>query len=451
MTTRNVLVLGAGLVARPLIEYLLTHYEFRVLVATATPDRARALMGEHPRGSITGIDVRDQARLAPLVAEADAVVSLLPAELNCDVAALCIAARKPMINTSYVSPAMRALHDEATAAGVLLLNEMGLDPGIDHMSAMATLRRLRSAGGTVTRFSSSCGGFPALDANTNPWGYKFSWSPRAVMLAGRNPARYLNNDQEVSIPGDQIFAHAWPIGVEGLGVFEVYPNRDSLAYIAPYGLSGAKGFFRGTLRYPGWCATMHAAARLGLLDVEEETWRAGTTYREVLTRNVPGGRARGATRRVTEFLGLDGDSDVIARLEWAGLFSERPVPERRASAIDVFGNRLVRLMMYQPGERDLVTLQHVFAVAYPDGSGEEVRASLVAHGDPWGDTAMARTVSLTAGIATRLILHRGFQAVGVQIPTLREIYEPVLEELADRGIALQETHIKRFRGPFTGS
>jgi|CXWL01.1.fsa_nt_gi saccharopine dehydrogenase-like NADP-dependent oxidoreductase len=447
---RNVLVLGAGLVARPLLQYLLTHHEFRVVVATSEPERARRLMGEHPRGQVAALDVRDHARLAPLLAEADAIVSLLPADLNPDVARLCIAARRPLINTSYVSPAMRALHDEATAAGVLLLCEMGLDPGIDHMSATAALRRLRFAGGTVTHFSSSCGGFPALDANTNPWGYKFSWSPRAAMLAGRNSARYLRNGSEVAIPGGELFAHSWPLGVEGLGVFEIYPNRDSLAYAGPYGLAGASGVFRGTLRYPGWCATMLACCRLGLLELEVEDWQPGMTYRELLTRRVPGGRARGATRRVAEFLGLDADSEVIARLEWAGLFSDRPLPERRASPLDVFSNRLERLMMYQPGERDLVALQHVFTVAFPDGSGEEVRASLVAHGDPWGDTAMARSVSLTAGIATRLILSRGCQAVGVQIPTLRELYEPVLEELEERGIALQETHIKTFRGPFSG-
>jgi saccharopine dehydrogenase-like NADP-dependent oxidoreductase len=446
---RKVLVLGAGLVARPLLHYLLTDHGLHVLVAADEPERARQLMSDHPRGSVQALDVTDHSRLAPLVEEADVVVSVLPADLNCMVAKVCIAKRRSMVNTSYVSSEMRALHDEATKAGVLLLSEMGLDPGIDHMSAASTLRRLRLAGGKVTQFASGCGGFPALDANTNPWGYKFAWSPRAAMLAGRKPARYLRAGCEVSIPGDDLFSYSWPIGVEGLGVFEVYPNRDSLAYVGSYGLTGATDVFRGTLRYPGWCATMLAASRLGLLDLEEEDWPEGMTYRDLLTRRVPGGRQRGATRRVAAFLGLDPDSEVIARLEWAGLFSDRVLPERRASPLDVFGNRLKRLMMYQPGECDLVALQHVFTVTYPDGSHEEIRATLVAHGDSWGDTAMARTVSLTSGIATRLILDRGFQAVGVQIPTLREIYEPVLAELADRGIALQETRIKSFRGPFS--
>lgn len=447
---QNVLVLGAGLVARPLLQYLLTHPEFRLLVATNDCERARKLMGEHPRGRVEQLDVHETAALARLTAEADAVVSLLPAELNPLVARACIDERKPMISTSYVSSELRALDEEARAAGVLLLAETGLDPGIDHMSAVATVRRLRFAGGTITRFASSCGGFPALDANTNPWGYKFSWSPRAAMLAGRRPARYLRDGEEVAIAGEELFAHSWPLEVEDYGVFEVYPNRDVVPYIAPYGLGGCPSVFRGTLRYPGWCATMLAACRLGLLEIGEEEWPEKTTYRDFLTRRVPGGRAIGATRRVAEFLGVSADSELVARLEWAGLFSDRPIPERRASPLDVFGNRLRKLMMYEPGERDMVLLKHVFVVTYPDGSQEEVRSRLVAHGDPWGDTAMARTVSLPAAIATRLILQKGFQAVGVQIPTLREVYEPVLEELAERGVALDETHIKSFRGPFGG-
>ncbi len=341
---------------------------------------------------------------------------------------------------------MWALDAEARAAGVLLLNEMGLDPGIDHMSAAAAVSRLHSAGGSVVSFASSCGGFPAPDANTNPWGYKFSWRPRAVMMAGRRPARYLRDGKVVSIPGEEIFAHSWLLEVQDAGVFEIYPNGDSTSYIEPYGLGDARGVFRGTLRYPGWCATMHAAARLGLFDLEPRDWPDGTTYADFIGRLLPPGGPP-VLRRAAEFLGLSEDSEVLARFEWAGLFSGRVLPERRASAIDVFGNRLAKLMMYQPGERDQVLMKHVFTVRYPDGSQEEVREQLVELGDRWGDSAMARTVSVTAGIGVHLIAEEGIQAVGVQIPTLREIYEPVLEELGERGIKLTETHIKSFRGP----
>ena len=443
---RDILVLGAGLVARPLLRYLLTRPDFRVYIATNDVERARRAMGEHPRGKVGHLDVSDTPHLAALMETADAVISLLPAELNVTVARTAIACRKPMINTSYASPEMWALDEEAKAAGVLLLNEMGLDPGIDHMSAAATVRRLRFAGGTVTSFVSACGGFPAVEANTNPWGYKFSWSPRGLMLASRRPARFLRDGQEVAVPGEDIFAHTWALEVQGQGVYEMYPNGDALGYIASYGLDGARGVLRGTLRYPGWCATMGAAVRLGLFDLQPRDWPEGTTYADFTSRLLPGGGS--VLGRAARFLEVSEDSDLLARLEWAGLFSDRPLPERHAAPIDVFGNRLVKLMMYQPGERDMVLLKHIFTVRYPDGNGEEVRSRLVELGDPRGDTAMARTVSLTAGIGTRLIVEKSIQAVGVQVPTLREIYEPVLEELEERGIALQEVHIKNFRGPF---
>ncbi len=445
---RHILILGAGLIARPLIRYLLTQYDNQLLVATIDAPRARQLMGEHPRGRVVELDIRDNGQTEKLIGEADVVVSLLPAEFNPIVARMAIRQRTSMVTTSYAAPEMWELAEEAERADIILLNEMGLDPGIDHMSAASLARLIRSVGGTITRFSSCCGGFPALDANTNPWGYKFSWSPRAVMLAGRQPARFLQEGREVNVRGAQLFANSWRYEVEGLGgIFEIYPNRDSVKYVKPYRLEGVKGMFRGTIRYPGWCATMKAASHLGLFEVETRDWPAGTTYGTFLTRRLPHG-AGSLPDRVADYLGISPDSEVIARLEWAGLFSDRPIAERTASPLDVFGNRLMKLMMYQPGERDMVALKHIFTVNYPDGSQEEIRSSLVQIGEPWGDSAMARTVSLPAAIATNLILQGAIGARGVQIPVLREIYEPVLEELEERGIALKETHIKSFRSPF---
>jgi saccharopine dehydrogenase-like NADP-dependent oxidoreductase len=444
---KSILILGAGLVARPLLRYLLTRYDYRLIVATLDVPRAQSLLGEHPRASYVELDVQNQEATGKLVAEADIVVSLLPAQLNPVIARVAIRHGKSLVNTSYVAPEMAELDEEAGRAGVLLLNEIGLDPGIDHMSAMAIIRHINSLGGTVTGFQSSCGGFPAQDANTNPWGYKFSWSPRAVVLAGRQPASYLRRGEVVDIPGPELFASCWPYEVEGIGVFEIYPNRDSLKYRSLYRLDHVESMIRGTCRYPGWCATMKAAADLGLFEIEEQDWPAGTTYARVITRKLVGNGGC-LPQRIADFLGISPDSDIIARFEWAGLLSERPIPESRAAPLDIFGNRLRKLMQYQPGERDMVVLKHVFDVNYPDGSCEEIRSMLVETGEPWGDTAMARTVSLPAAIATRLILSGGVSATGVQIPVLREIYEPVLDELAARGIALKESHIKSFPSPF---
>jgi saccharopine dehydrogenase (NADP+, L-glutamate forming) len=443
---KSILVLGAGLVARPLLRYLLKQYNYRVVVATLDPPRARQLVGQHPRAEIVEHDAMNLEETGRLVAACDIVVSLLPAQLNPPIARLCIQHHKHLVNTSYVAPDTAALDEQAQEADVLLLCEIGLDPGIDHMSAVQIIDHIRALGGAVTHFQSCCGGFPAQDANTTPWGYKFSWSPKAVMLAGRNAARYLREGETVEIPGPELFAHHWPYEVEEQGIFEIYPNRDSLKYVPHYDLEGVRGMFRGTIRYPGWCATMKASADLGLFEIEERDWPEGTTFAQVVGRRLPRSAAP-LTERVADFVGTDPDSEVIARFEWAGLLSDRPIPERRGSALDVFGNRLMRLMMYRPGERDLVVLKHIFTVRYPDASREEIRSMLVETGEPWGDTAMARTVSLPAAIATRLILNGGITVRGVQIPIWREIYEPVLEELAERGVRMREQHIKSFHNP----
>ena len=444
---KNVLVLGAGLVARPLLRYLLTHYDHRVLVATLDVPKAKQSMGEHPRGSVIHHDVNDLAKTKELVAEADMVVSLLPAELNVPVAKLAIAMRKPMVNTSYAAPEMWALDEEARRAGIVILNEMGLDPGVDHMSAIARIHEIKLAGGTITEFTSSCGGFPAQDANSNPWGYKFSWNPKGVLRAGTQPARFLRRGQVVEIQGGgTVFDHSWPLEVQGLGTFEMYPNRDSLKYIPLYELEGVQGMFRATLRYPGWCATMRAIRLLGFFQTEAMDWPAGTTFLDVSTRLLPKDKGP-LTERLARFLGISLDSEEMARLEWVGLFSDRPIGTAHASPLDILLARMRALMMYKPGDRDLVAMQHFFGVSYPDGSTEEIRSTLVATGEPFGDSAMSRTVSLTAAIAVRLILDEGVLAEGVQIPILREIYEPVLAELKEYGIRFEETRVKTFRGP----
>jgi len=443
----NILVLGAGRVARPLIRYLLARGTNRVVAASlqANPDVER-LLESHPRGAFLRADVRETATVRPLIVEADAVVGLLPAVLNVGIARLCVQERRPFVNTSYTPPGMLELDGEARRNGVLLLNEVGLDPGIDHMSAVRMIRRVRAAGGTVERFMSCCGGLPAPDANTNPWGYKFSWHPRGVLLAGLQPARYLRGGREVEISGADLFEHRWRYEVEELGTFEIYPNRDATSYVKAYHLEGAEGFFRGTIRYPGWCETLKAAADLGLLELEQHSWPEGTTWADLAARR-DGDGTGAAAERVGRILGVGPDDPVVARLEWAGLLSDRTIGGREAAPLDLLAERLQKLMYYQRGERDLVVLKHTLTVAFPDGSTQILTSRLVATGDPWGDQAMARTVGLPAAIATQRVVSGKISATGVQIPVLPEIAEPVLDELEGQGFAFRESSLTMLPGP----
>ena len=363
---KHVLVLGAGLVSAPLIRYFLARRDWRLTIASDHLARVEPLIAERSRAQGVLADLSDATVMRSLMREADVVVNLLPAFMLPEVARAAIQERKPMVSTSYIPPAVAEMHEEARRAGVLVLCEVGFDPGLDHMSAVRIVRHLHSRGGHITHFSSCAGGFPALDANNNPWGYKFSWSPRAVILAGRSPARFLKDGKLVEIPGPELFSHRWRRDIQGAGLFEIYANRDSLAYMGAYRLKGPLGLFRGTIRRPGWCATMQAAADLGFFDPEDVEWPNGTTWADVTMRRVAD-RTGSLVERLADFLEVDVDSEVVTRFEWAGFLSDRPIGTAKSSALDLFVRRLEKLMHYRPGERDMVAMQHEFRVEFPDG------------------------------------------------------------------------------------
>jgi len=437
---KKVLVLGAGLVSRPLVRYLIAQPDFSVTVATRTVSKAEALVAGHPRGGTTALLSEDTARLEKLIADHDLAVSLLPAPQHPTVAKLCIQHRKHMVTTSYVSPQMRALDEAARTAGVVLLNEIGVDPGIDHMSAMRIVHAVQKRGGRVVSFKSYCGGLPAPEANDNPWGYKFSWSPRAVCTAGKNAARFREDGKLVEIPGPELFTCHHPLQVAGIGELEAYPNRDSLSYIDLYGLEGIETMFRGTLRYPGWCRCLTAVVDLGMLDETPVTYPAGMTLAQWTAGLIKARSANDLRQQVAQFLQMEPHADPLDRLAWLGLFSNQPLPitGRPTTALDILAARMNEKMPYQPGERDMVVLVHRFVARFPGQPDEHIRSELIDFGEPDGDTAMARTVSLPAAIGAKLILTGGIHDAGVHIPVTPRIYNPVLDELATMNIRCVE-------------
>jgi saccharopine dehydrogenase-like NADP-dependent oxidoreductase len=341
-----------------------------------------------------------------------------------------------MVTTSYVSPAMRALDERATAAGVTLLNEIGVDPGIDHMSAMKVIHHVQRHGGEITSFRSWVGGLPAPEANTNPFGYKFSWSPRGVLLAGRNPARYLEDGKEINIPGEELFDHHWPVEIPGLGELEGYPNRDSLPYADIYGIPTARTVFRGTLRNPGWCDTLKKMVELGLMDLEEKSWQS-LTFKQFVSQLI-GHQDDDIRGAVAEYLNLYIDSFILDKLEWLGLFSDDPLPLTHGAPLDILTLRMLEKMPYEEGERDMLVMQHEFIATYPDRK-EQITATMIDFGIPGGDSSMSRTVGLPAAIASRMILEGEITRKGVLVPVIPDIYEPVLAELEQMDISLKET------------
>jgi saccharopine dehydrogenase (NADP+, L-glutamate forming) len=434
---KRLLVLGAGFVAGPLVRYFLERSDVDVVVADLDLERARGQAGSHPRGTAVALDFRDAEATRREISRADVVASLLPHVFHPDVARFCLAEKKNMVTTSYAGEAMRAFDEDARRAGIVILNEVGLDPGIDHMEAKRIIDEVHGRGGQVRGFRSYCGGLPAPEARTNPFGYKFSWSPRGVLLAGRDSSRYLKDAAEVFVPAEDLFADPEAVAVEGLGDFEGYPNRDAVPYLGLYGIPEARTIFRGTLRWPGWCATFKAIGRLGLLDLAVRDL-AGLTYRQ-LTAELAGlsGKSdlRGALR---EKFPRDVSADVLGRLGWLGLLSDALLPANATSPLDVLEHLMVEKLQYRPGERDMIVLRHELWASYPDGRAEKIVSTLVDFGIPGGSSAMARTVGFSAAAAVRLILEGRVSARGVVIPVLAELYGPILDELRRRGIVFKK-------------
>jgi len=301
---------------------------------------------------------------------------------------------------------------------------------------MRIIHNVENSGGKVVSFRSYCGGLPAPEANDNPFGYKFSWSPRGVLMAGRNDAKYLKDGQIIEIEGKDLFRNHWPLHIEGEPEFETYPNRNSLPYIETYGLKHVKTMFRGTIRNIGWCDTLFCIARLGVLDDTERDDLKGLTYDDLTRRLVNAPEGVSTRSAVKTFLGNDASEEVLDRLEWLGLFSDDQLPDE-PTYLDIMTARFLEKMPYREGERDMIVLYHDFLAEWPD-KRKRITSTLIDFGIPHGDSSMARTVSLPAAIATRLILQDKIKLTGVHAPVLPEIYNPVLDELETMNIVCKE-------------
>jgi len=438
---KNVLVLGAGMVAPPLVRFLLEQHGIRVTVADTAGQKARALVAGSPRGTALSLDFEDTAAVMREIETAQLVISLLPFTYHPQVAELCVQARTDLITASYASPEMQGLEAEIDRAGILVLNEIGLDPGIDHMEAMRIIEDVEGRGGRIRSFLSFCGGLPAPEANTNPLGYKFSWSPMGVLAASRSPARYLEHGREVEVPSGELFKDPRSFSLHGIGSLEGYPNRDSLPYVSLYNIPSTQTLLRGTFRYPGWCAFMRAAGLLGLLDDRYLT-RQGETHSGFLIRLSGMPSCGDAMESLSGRFSAEEFVQAVEGFRWLGLLEDTPIPDDAGSALQVLAARMQAKLQYREGERDMIVLQHQFEVDYPDGGQEGISSALVDFGIPGGDSAMARTVGLPVAVAAKLILERKIVLSGLHIPILGEIYRPILEALKTFNIAFKEARSK---------
>lgn len=432
---KRVLILGAGLVVKPMVEYLLEK-GFGIMVASPMQERADEMINGHPNGKSADWSMDDPATLDRMVGEYDLTVSLLPYKFHVDVARVCLKHRKPLVTTSYVQPAMQELHNEAMAAGVILLNEIGLDPGIDHMSAMRIIDHVHAKGGTIEEFYSICGALPAPEAAGNPMQYKFSWSPKGVVLASKNSALYLKDGKRVYIEPVNLFKDRFAMDFPGVGRLEVYPNRDSISYTDIYGVPSTKTMYRGTFRFPGWCETLDLMKELNMLDDEIRDY-TGMTWSDFTAERAETGKEN-LRKALAKKMGLPASSRALESFEWLGFFSNEKMGYTKTSPFEITSDRMIGLMMLGETERDMVVMQHVFVARHKDGSAEVIKSGMVDYGTPATNTSIARTVALPAAIAVKMILDGKITLKGVYRPVVPEIYTPVLDELETLGIRMHE-------------
>lgn len=433
----RVLVLGAGMVSKPLIDYLLNN-NCMIKIACNTCSNAQKILRNHPNGDIIYWDANDRESLRELVRDSELVVSLLPYRFHASVAEVCIEFRKSMVTTSYVREEMSVLDKRASQAGIIILNEIGLDPGIDHMSAMRIIDNVKDRGGRIEEFWSICGALPAPGYIDNPLGYKFTWSPEGVLLAGLNDARYMNNGKVVNIDPDDLFKKTFLYEIDGIGTLEVYPNRDSISYIDIYGLEGIQTMYRGTFRFRGWCETIDAMKSINLLSREKESFK-GKTYADLISSRL--GRSDKPVRLLlADHIGTDTNSAAMRSFEWLGLFDNVPVPGSLKTSFEVVADLMMKKMMLADSDKDMIVLKHVFLAVYPDGKRDVISSQMVDYGSPSTDTSIARTVALPAAVASLLILEGRISLAGVFRPVEKEIYMPVLERLEAMGIKTEEKY-----------
>ncbi|CAG8485602.1 12307_t:CDS:10 [Funneliformis mosseae] len=444
---RKILLLGSGFVAGPTAEYILRRPENKLTIACRRITAAESFAKQFSRATPISLDVTNEKALDEVVSCHDLVISLIPYTSHPLVIKSAIKFKKHVVTTSYVSPAMKEFDAAAKENDVTIMNEIGLDPGIDHLYALKTINEVHAAGGkaSIISFISYCGGLPAPECSNNPLGYKFSWSSRGVLLALRNSAKFYQDGKVVEIPGSELMSSAKPYLIYPAFAFLAYPNRDSTSFKDFYKIPEAQTVIRGTLRYQGFTDFVKVLVEIGLLDDTEQNYlridSPDITWRDLLAKVlcISSNAEADLGKAIIAKSEISGEEieRILKGFKWLGLFSDNPVI-RRGTLLDTLCATLEEKMQYEQGERDMVILQHKFEVELKDGTRETWTSTLLEYGKPQGPSAMATTVGIPCGIAVQLILDGKIKKRGVFAPYTPEINNPLIAELEKEMIKVKE-------------
>lgn len=442
MQMKTILILGAGLSASSLIRYLLQRsheFNWQVRVVDRNLEMLKRKLNGHPNGTALTFNALDSEERKVEIQKADIVISMLPARYHVEVARDCIELKTSLITPSYISAEMKSLDEEAKAAGIVIMNEIGVDPGIDHMSAMKIIHAIEAKGGVVTSFKSFCGGLIAPESDNNPWNYKFTWNPWNVVVAGQGGAScFIDHNEYKYIPYNRLFGRLMRITIDGYGDFDGYANRDSLSYRRTYGIETIPTIFRGTLRRPGFCQAWNIFIELGMTDDSYKMERSEfLTPRSFLNAFLPYNPTRSVEDKFKDFLRYE-RLNLFDRFEWLGVFdSSEPIGVSDASPAQLLEKILVKKWVLEPEDKDMLVMYHEFEY---DLNNEKhcVTSSMVNIGEDQSFTSMSNTVGLPVAIAAKMILNGEIKLKGVTLPIQEEVYTPILEELALFGISFTE-------------
>ncbi len=435
---KRILALGAGKISKPCVQYLLKQ-GYRVMVVDQYESNVLRTAAGHPNAvPVVGNAVAEPEKYIREFAP-DVVVCMLPTVFMVQTAKKCLAEGVSMVGASYAKEPVYELDAELKAKGLRVLCEMGVDPGIDHMSAVHKIKEIQNAGGKIESFVSVCGALPDLSANNNPVGYKLSWAPESLVGASLRDAKIMTDGQVREMKGGSTYQNPSFMEIKGLGWFETYCNADSIPYLKAYGIEGARTISRGTLRYPGWCEMVTCMQKLSLFDEETRDFR-GRTFASLIKELCGCAGADGCAREcAAKFLGTEPYSAAVMKLDWLGLFEEKPLPLERGSLRDlitaVYGEKLV----FEPGEKDIVAMQHEYIVSYNCGKRRRITSTMVDRGVVSEESAIARTTGLPMGIGAHLVASGAVKGRGVLIPATEDVYIPALEELGKEGIGFEES------------
>lgn len=434
---KQILVIGAGRSSVLLIEYLLNEsskFNWLVTIADYNIELAVFATSNHKNSRPIFFDVNDSNQRKIEIKKADIVVSMLPSNMHLIVAKDCLEFKKDLVTASYVSNGIKQFDSHAKKNNLIFLNEIGLDPGIDHMSAMKVIDELKLKGAKLKSFKSYCGGLIHPDSDNNPWNYKFTWNPRNVILAGKGTSKYLQLNKVQEISYESLFTKLDYVNILNEGKFEAYANRDSLSYIASYGLNEIETMYRGTLRKVGFCNSWNTFVKLGLTNDDYVINNSEKlSYKDFLSLFLPSDSKLSIKERFCKFLSIDIQSDEFQKFEWLGIFSNKLCEIKDATPAQVLQKITEEKLSLSNEDKDMVVMQHQFDYIL-NNKEFKLNSSLVVFGDDQTNTAMAKTVGLPVAIAVKLILNKTIKLKGVQIPTSKEIYAPVLNELAKNGI-----------------